>query len=127
MIRFTPRKPSSTWSAVNIARVQVLTREKRMHPEGLHAYGARKENRSGIYSYEQRSAELVEPYASRLKKNRAAQAFFQAQPGSYRKAANWWVVSAKQEATRLRRLEQLIELSARGRTIPQFTRRKPAQ
>lgn len=127
MIRFTPRKPSSTWSAVNIKRVEVLVEQKRIQPAGLRAYQARKENRSGIYSYEQRSVELVEPYASHLKKNRAARTFFQAQPGSYRKAANWWVVSAKQEATRLRRLEQLIELSARERTIPQFTRRKPAK
>ena len=126
-IRFTPRKASSTWSAINIRRVQALTKEGRMRPAGLTAYQARKENKSGIYSYEQRSATLVEPYATRLRRNKAAWAFFRAQSPSYQKVANWWVVSAKQEATRLRRLERLIEDSAHGRTIPQFTRTKAAK
>jgi len=123
-IRFTPRKKSSTWSAINIRRVAALTDQGRMQPAGLAAYRARKENKSGIYSYEQRNATLVEPYATRLRRNKAAWAFFRAQPPSYQKVANWWVVSAKQEATRLRRLERLIEDSAHGRTIPQFTRKK---
>jgi uncharacterized protein YdeI (YjbR/CyaY-like superfamily) len=94
-----------------------------MTPAGQKAFAARKENRSGIYSYEQRSAELVEPYAGKLMRNRAALKFFEAQPPSYRKAANWWVVSAKKEETRLNRLEQLIRLSAARQIIPQFTRR----
>ena len=122
-IRFTPRKASSTWSAVNIARAKELSRAGRMSPAGEKAFAARKENRSGIYSYEQRSAELVEPYAGKLRRNRAAAKFFAVQPPSYRKAANWWVLSAKQEQTRLGRLEKLIALSAAGQTIPQFTRR----
>jgi uncharacterized protein YdeI (YjbR/CyaY-like superfamily) len=122
-IRFTPRKTSSTWSAVNIGRAQELISEGRMTPGGEKAFAARKENRSGIYSYEQRSAELVEPYASALRRSKAAMKFFASQPPSYRKAANWWVISAKQEETRLKRLEQLIKLSAAGQTIPQFTRR----
>lgn len=126
-IRFTPRKPSSIWSTVNIKRARALIKEGRMQPAGFQAFKARKENRSGIYSYEQRSATLVEPYATRLKKNAQAWAFFQAQPTSYQKAVNWWVVSAKQAATRLRRLEQLITDSAQGRTIAQFTRRKAAK
>ena len=121
-IRFTPRKASSTWSAVNIGRVNELIREGRMAPAGEKAFAARKENRSGIYSYEQRSAELIEPYAGKLRRNKAALKFFASQPPSYRKAANWWVISAKQEETRLRRLEKLISLSAAGQTIPQFTR-----
>ena len=121
-IRFTPRKTSSTWSTVNIKRAQELTQERRMTPAGQKAFQARKENRSGIYSYEQRSAELVEPYAGKLRRNKAALNFFASQSASYRKAANWWVVSAKQEETRLRRLEKLIQLSAAGQTIPQFTR-----
>jgi uncharacterized protein YdeI (YjbR/CyaY-like superfamily) len=121
-IRFTPRKTSSTWSAVNIARATELSREGRMSPAGENAFAARKENRSGIYSYEQRSAELVEPYAGKLRRNKKASKFFVSQPPSYRKAANWWVISAKQEETRLRRLEKLISLSAAGQTIPQFTR-----
>jgi uncharacterized protein YdeI (YjbR/CyaY-like superfamily) len=122
-IRFTPRRPGSIWSAVNIKQVQALSEEGRMQPAGSAAFQARKENKSGIYSYEQRSATLVEPYATRLRQNAAAWAFFQAQPASYQKAANWWVVSAKQEATRLRRLEKLVEDSVHRRTIPQFTRR----
>ena len=126
-IRFTPRKSGSVWSAVNIKRVQALVKQGRMQPAGRKAYQVRKEKRSGIYSYEQRSATLVEPYATRLRRNRAAWAFFQAQPASYQKAVNWWVVSAKQEATRLRRLEQLIADSADGRRIAQFTRWKPAR
>lgn len=126
-IRFTPRKPGSVWSAVNIKRANELIAQGRMRPAGLKAFEARKENRSGIYSYEQRSPELVEPYSKKLRQNKAAWAFYQAQPPSYRKAVNWWVVSAKQEATRLKRLNQLIDLSAQGRPLPQFTRRSPAK
>ena len=122
--RFTPRRPRSIWSAVNIARVEVLTREGRMRPAGLKAFAARTENRSGVYAYEQRGAELPEPYAKRLKKHRAAREFFEAQTASYRRLASWWVVSAKMEETRLRRLEKLIEDSAAGRTLAQFTRAK---
>jgi uncharacterized protein YdeI (YjbR/CyaY-like superfamily) len=112
---------------MNIKKVDALIKQGRMQPAGLKAFQTRKENRSGIYSYEQRSATLVEPDASRLKKNPAAWSFFQEQPGSYQKAMNWWVVSAKQEATRLKRLEKLIEDSAHGRRIQQFTKRKPAK
>ena len=117
MIRFTPRKPTSVWSAVNVKNVEKLVKENRMQPAGLKAFEARKENRSGIYSYEQRSAELVEPYLGKMKRNKAAWKFFQAQPAGYRKIMNWWVVSAKQEATRLKRLDKLIEESAQGRRM----------
>jgi uncharacterized protein YdeI (YjbR/CyaY-like superfamily) len=120
-IRFTPRKQRSTWSAVNIKRVGELSEQGLMREEGVKAFEARQENRSGIYSYEQRSPELPEQYAKKLKKNTAAWKFFQAQPPSYRKAVNWWVVSAKQEETRLKRLHKLIEDSAAGQRIPQFT------
>ena len=116
-IRFSPRKPTSIWSAVNIRNAEKLIEQKRMQPAGLKAYQARKENRSGIYSYEQRSPELVEPYLGKLKRNKAAWKFFQAQPPSYRKTLNWWVVSAKQEETRLNRLDKLIEESAAGRRM----------
>lgn len=122
-IRFSPRKPSSTWSVVNTKRAKELIQQRLMQPAGLKAFKARKENRSGIYSYEQRSPELIEPYADKLKRNQSAWKFFQSQPPSYRKAANWYVVSAKKEETRLKRLHQLIEDSARGRTIPQFIRK----
>ncbi|MDQ2977481.1 MAG: YdeI/OmpD-associated family protein, partial [Acidobacteriota bacterium] len=112
------------WSAVNIKRVQELSAQGRMQPEGLKAFAARKENRSGIYSYEQRPQDLPEPYKKQLKKNKAAWKFFQAQPPSYRKAATWWVLSAKKEDTRLTRLSQLIEHSLHQRHIPQFLRTK---
>jgi len=120
-IRFTPRRARSTWSVVNIKRAEELTKQGLMRPPGLKAFEARKENRSGIYSYEQRSPELPDPYRGLLKKNKAAWNFFDAQPPSYQKAANWWVVSAKKEETRLKRLDKLIYHSARGQTIPQFT------
>ena len=117
VIRFSPRKPSSIWSAVNIRNMERLIKEDRVQPAGLKAYEARKEYRSGIYSYEQRSPELVEPYAGLFKRHRAAWKFFLAQPPSYRKMMNWYVVSAKQEATRLKRLERLIDESASGRRL----------
>lgn len=116
-IRFTPRKPASVWSAVNIKNVEKLVKENRIQPAGLKAFAARKENRSGIYSYEQRPAQMVEPYLGKLKRNKAAWEFFQAQPAGYRKQMNWWVVSAKQEATRLKRLTRLVEESAAGRRL----------
>ncbi len=116
-IRFSPRKPTSIWSAVNIRNVERLTAEKRMQPAGLKAYAAKKEYRSGIYAYEQRPAELVEPYVSQFKKNKAAWKFFQAQPPYYRKTLTWWIVSAKQEKTRQARLAKLIELSAKGKRL----------
>jgi len=126
-IRFTPRKSRSTWSAVNIRRVHELIKDGRMSPAGLRAFEARVENRSGIYSYEQRKDQLDGPYAKRLERNKSAWKFYQAQPASYRRAANWWVVSAKKEETRMKRLEQLIELSAQGLRIPQFTRLQKAK
>lgn len=122
--RFTPRRPRSVWSAVNIGRVEELTRAGRMRPEGLKAFEARTENRSGIYAYEQREPRLPEPYAKRMRRDKAAWKFFQAQTATYRRLASWWVVSAKKEETRLKRLEKLIDDSAAGRTLPQYTREK---
>jgi uncharacterized protein YdeI (YjbR/CyaY-like superfamily) len=116
-IRFTPRRRGSIWSAVNIKRATALTDERRMRPTGVKAFAARRENKSGIYAYEQRRAELEEPYNGMLKKNKAAWDFFQARPPSYRKTLNWWIVSAKKEETRLKRLEKLMEESARGRRM----------
>jgi uncharacterized protein YdeI (YjbR/CyaY-like superfamily) len=116
-IRFTPRKKVSTWSAVNVRRVEVLIEDRRMQPAGLKAFEARRENRSGIYSYEQRPTELVEPYRSQMKANPRAWEFFQAQPPSYRKTLTWFVLSAKQETTRLTRLKRLIDACADGRRL----------
>ena len=119
-IRFTPRRPRSVWSAINIKRAEVLQREGQMQPAGLKAYRARQENRSGIYSYEQRSANLEAPYDQLLKEHKAAWTFFQAQPAFYRKAVCWWIVSAKKEQTRLKRLEKLMNCSAQGERIPEM-------
>jgi uncharacterized protein YdeI (YjbR/CyaY-like superfamily) len=116
-IRFTPRRPGSIWSAVNIKRVEELSKNGLMQPGGLKAFQARKENKSGIYSYEQRRAELPAHYDEKLRQNKPAWDFFYAQPASYRKVAFWWVVSAKKEETRLKRLEKLIEESAQGRRL----------
>jgi len=88
-----------------------------MRPAGLTAFEARKENKSGIYSYEQRKAELDEPYEKILRRNKAAWKFFQAQSPAYRKMMYWWIVSAKKEETRLQRLEKLIEESAKSKKI----------
>jgi uncharacterized protein YdeI (YjbR/CyaY-like superfamily) len=114
-IRFTPRRRGSIWSAVNIKRARELSDKGLMEPAGMAAFNARKENKSGIYSYEQRSANLDVPYEKELKQNKAAWDFFYAQPPSYRKAVGWWIVSAKQEATRIKRLERLMRESARGK------------
>jgi uncharacterized protein YdeI (YjbR/CyaY-like superfamily) len=116
-IRFTPRRPGSIWSAVNIKRAQALTDKGLMKPPGKAAFDARKEYRSGIYSYEQRSTNLDGPYEKKLKQDKAAWNFFYAQPPSYRKAIGWWIVSAKQEETRLKRLQKLIEESANGKRL----------
>jgi uncharacterized protein YdeI (YjbR/CyaY-like superfamily) len=123
-IRFTPRKPGSIWSSVNIKRAQALIEQARMQPNGLKAYRAKKENKSGIYSYEQRSADLEEPYRGLLKKNQAAWRFFQLQPASYRKAVSWWIISAKKPETRRKRLERLIANSLQGQRLREFTSRK---
>jgi uncharacterized protein YdeI (YjbR/CyaY-like superfamily) len=116
-IRFTPRRRSSIWSAINIKRAEELARQKRMRPAGLKAFAARIENKSGIYSYEQRTTELAEPYATHLKKNKAAWNFFGMQPPSYRKMIAWWIVSAKKEETRIARLAKLIRDSAKGKRL----------
>jgi len=121
-IRFTPRRPGSIWSAVNVRRARALAAEGRMAPAGHKAFAARRSNRSGRYSYEQRPQELSAPYARMLARNAAARKFFLAQIPSYRRAVTWWVLSAKKEETRLKRARALIELSARSKQIPQFLR-----
>ena len=124
-IRFSPRKPTSIWSSINIERVTALAREGRMSPAGLAAFEKRRENKSGIYSYEKRPETLVEPYAGLLARNSKACAFFESQAPSYRRAAIWWVISAKKEETRLKRAKTLIQLSAHETLIPQFRVRRP--
>ena len=115
VIRFSPRKRTSIWSAVNIKRASELQQLGRMQPAGLAALEARRENKSGIYAYENRPRELDEPYAGRFRANAKAWTFFQAQPAGYRRTMIWWVVSAKREETRLKRVDALIEQSEHGR------------
>jgi uncharacterized protein YdeI (YjbR/CyaY-like superfamily) len=115
--RFTPRRPGSNWSAVNVAKVAELTREGRMRPAGVRAFEQRSEAKTGVYSYENRPAELPDEYAATFREAQGAWEWFSGQPPSYRKAATWWVVSAKREETRQRRLAALIERSAAGRRI----------
>src|SRR5712691_2799868 len=115
-IRFTPRKRGSIWSDVNTARVHELTKLGRMHPAGLEAFAKRDAKRAGVYSYERRNAQLDPAYEQRLKANEKAWELFSARPPWYRRAAVSWVMSAKQEATRLRRLARLVEDSENGRT-----------
>jgi uncharacterized protein YdeI (YjbR/CyaY-like superfamily) len=120
-IRFTPRKPTSNWSAINISRVAELTKDGLMHPAGLKAFEARKEEKSGIYSYEQRDkAKLETAEEKHFKANQKAWDGFHALPPSYQKTAIWWVVSAKQAKTRQKRLETLIQDSAEGKRIAQL-------
>jgi uncharacterized protein YdeI (YjbR/CyaY-like superfamily) len=111
-IRFTPRKPRSIWSLVNVRHVERLQQLGRMRPPGEKAFAAREATRTGIYSFENRPKTLPPEFEKRFRANRPAWKFFEAQPPGYRRLMVWRVVSAKQEATRLRRLEQLIAASA---------------
>lgn len=122
VIRFTPRKAGSTWSAVNVARVDVLTREGRMHEAGLRAFAQRAAENTAIYAYEQGDVALSPEYEQRFRADGSAWEYFQARPAGYRKTATHWVVSAKREETRQSRLATLIDHSRDGRTLAQFTR-----
>jgi uncharacterized protein YdeI (YjbR/CyaY-like superfamily) len=122
-IRFSPRTANSNWSAVNIQRAKELKKLGRMQPAGLKAFEARADERSAVYSYEQRhNATLGTIFEKQFRARKKAWAFFQAQPPSYRKAAIWWVVSAKKDETKQKRLTQLIKDSENSRTIPPLTR-----
>jgi uncharacterized protein YdeI (YjbR/CyaY-like superfamily) len=122
-IRFTPRKPDSTWSAINIKRVGELRKMGVMQPAGLKAFERRQDDKSAIYSYEQRrTAKLSEAYEKQFRATKKAWIFFQAQPPWYRRTASWWVISAKKEETRLKRLATLIEDSEKGQAIAPLKR-----
>jgi uncharacterized protein YdeI (YjbR/CyaY-like superfamily) len=120
-IRFTPRKPRSNWSAVNVRRVEELTREGRMRPAGLKAFEARSADRTAIYAYENRPADLDGEYADEFRANQAAWDFWQAQAPWYRRNASYWVTSAKKEETRRSRLATLIADSAAGRRLARLS------
>ena len=115
--RFTPRRARSVWSKVNIERVKSLIEQGRMTSRGLAEYEKKSPERSGMYSFERDSASLSPAQQNQFRKNRKAWQFFQAQAPSYRKVVTWWVVSARKEETRARRLEQLISASSQERRV----------
>jgi len=126
VIRFTPRRKGSIWSSVNLARVEELARLGLMHAAGLRAHASRQAARSGVYAYEQRkTAELPPALLARFKRHRKAWSYFQAQPSGYRRTAAWWVISAKKEETRHRRLARLIAIRRRGRRSNSWRGRGP--
>jgi uncharacterized protein YdeI (YjbR/CyaY-like superfamily) len=124
MQRFTPRRPGSNWSEINIAKVAKLTEQGLMRPSGLRAFEARTDARSGQYTYEERDqARLTEEHERRFRANAAAWAYWEARPQGYRRDATFWVMSAKRQETRERRLNQLIEDCASGQHIKPLRRR----
>ena len=121
MIRFTPRKPASTWSAINIKFVQELTRKGLMHPAGLKAFAARTAKKSAIYSYEQRkTAQFTRAQAKQFRANKTAWEFFRSQPPWYQRVCTYWVVTAKKEETKRKRLSLLIKNSQNRRSMRQL-------
>ncbi len=110
-IRFTPRKRTSIWSDINIKKVEQLTKSGLMTEEGQKAFDLRTESKSRIYAYENKPDNLDPNYESQFKTNSLAWDFFNKQSPSYKKVMMYWVMSAKQEKTRLSRLEKLIKLS----------------
>jgi len=118
-IRFTPRKANSIWSRVNIAKVKALIKQGHMRPAGVAAYDKRDEKRSEVYSFEQKvPAQLNAKFLQEFKRNKTAWKLFDEMTPSYRKAAIHWVMSAKQDATQLRRLAMLIKESGAGNRVP---------
>jgi uncharacterized protein YdeI (YjbR/CyaY-like superfamily) len=122
-IRFTPRRPGSIWSKVNLARIEELEALGLMQPAGRAAHAARTAAKSGIYAYEQRSTARFTPEQERtFRRNRKAWSYFQAEAPWYRRNATHWVVSAKREETRAKRLATLIADSAAGRRLARLER-----
>ena len=119
MNRLTPRKPNSNWSAVNVRRVEELTKKRRMRAAGLKAFRERREDKTATYSYEQRHQAKLDPAQERkFRSKKQAWEWFQNQPKGYRTTAVYWVMSAKRPETRERRLDTLIADSVKGRRVP---------
>ena len=131
MQRFTPRRPRSYWSSVNIRKANALITAGRMSPAGLAAFEQRDTSAAHRYSFESRPRNLPRESLSELKKNRKAWEFWEEQPPGYRKVVTWYVLSAKRDETRARRLAAVIDYSARGMRLPQLispeTRIKPTR
>jgi len=116
-IRFTPRKRSSNWSAVNLRKIEELQKQGLMHPSGMEAFINRKEAKTGVYSFENRKKPLSEDLENHFKANKSAWEFFIKQAPSYQKTMIFWINSAKQESTRLSRLETLISACNNGKRV----------
>jgi uncharacterized protein YdeI (YjbR/CyaY-like superfamily) len=123
-VRFSPRKPRSIWSRVNVRHAERLIQAGRMTKAGLAAFEAREEARTGVYSFEQRPTELSSAYVQRLQAAKDAWAYFQGEAPWYRRTSTYWVMSAKREETRLKRLGTLIVCSAAGIRIGPLRRNK---
>jgi uncharacterized protein YdeI (YjbR/CyaY-like superfamily) len=115
--RFTPRRPGSNWSLVNVGKVKALLAAGRMQPAGLAAYEARDRKKTGVYSFENRPVSLTPELEAAFRKQAAAWRFWEAQPPGYRRMMSWFVMSAKRDDTRARRLERLMAECAAGRRI----------
>jgi uncharacterized protein YdeI (YjbR/CyaY-like superfamily) len=123
-IRFTPRKPRSIWSEVNRKRVAELLAEGRMEAAGRTAFARAGQVRARQYSFENPEPELAPEYREELESNRAAAEYFEKQAPSYRRVVKFWIMSAKKEETRLKRLAEMIEDCANGKRIDKYTLKK---
>lgn len=120
-IRFTPRKPGSIWSGINIKKVETLSKQGLMHPAGLDAFAKRKENKSRIYAYEKEPVSLPHDFLKKFMANKKAWKYFQSMAPSYQKSCIHWITSAKQDATKTKRLEELIRDSEAERKIKRLS------
>ncbi|MBL7913035.1 MAG: YdeI/OmpD-associated family protein [Bacteroidia bacterium] len=116
-IRFTPRKPKSIWSAINVKKIEELTKKGLMKPEGVAAFKLLAENKSKIYSHENKTKKLSPTYEKKFKTNKKAWEFFTTQAPSYQKVMIHWIMTAKQEKTQLSRLEKTISESAKQKRV----------
>ncbi|HEY3926762.1 MAG TPA: YdeI/OmpD-associated family protein [Candidatus Koribacter sp.] len=121
-IRFTPRKPSSIWSKINLAKIELLLADKRVAPAGLKVYESRNPEKTNLYSFEREAAQFTTAQERAFRKEAKAWKFWNSQPPGYRKIATHWVTSAKQESTREKRLQTLIECSSKSLKIPPLRR-----
>jgi uncharacterized protein YdeI (YjbR/CyaY-like superfamily) len=123
-IRFTPRKFSSTWSAINIQKVKTLIKQRLMRQAGLEVFSKRKK-KSKIYSFESGAKIFTENFESKFKSNKKAWNFFKSQAPSYQKMVIHWIMSAKQESTQLSRLEKTItESKKQNRLFDKYKKSK---
>ena len=123
-IRFTPRRKGSNWSAVNIKRIKELIKFELVKPAGLEVFKNRDVKKDQQYSFEQAKVKLPKDFEKKIKSNKKAWDSFNKFPPSARKLSTWWVISAKREETKLKRLDILIQCSEEGRKIPPLIIRK---